>query len=124
MDIVYIRDLRIDTVIGVYDWERQIRQTLSFDLEMATDIRQAAATDDLQYAINYKAVSDRIIELVEGTHPHLIETLAEEIATTVINEFHVPWVRLQVSKAGAVRAARDVGLVIERGKKYDSGLAQ
>lgn len=117
MDIVYIRDLRIDTVIGVYDWERNIKQRLSFDIEMATDIRQAAATDDLQYAINYKAVSDRVIEFVEGFHPQLIETLAEAIAELIIKEFNVPWLRLQVSKAGAVRAARDVGLVIERGKK-------
>jgi len=119
MDIVYIRDLRIDTVIGVYDWERQIKQTLSFDIDMATDIRQAAATDDLQYTVNYKAVSDRIIELVESFHSQLIETLAEEIATTIMTEFHVSWLRLQVSKAGAVRAARDVGLIIERGKKHD-----
>jgi 7,8-dihydroneopterin aldolase/epimerase/oxygenase len=124
MDIVYIRDLRIDTVIGVYNWERQIKQTLSFDLEMATDIRQAAATDDLQYTINYKAVSDRIIELVEKFHPQLIEALAEEVASTIIKEFHVPWLRLQVSKAGAVRAARDVGLIIERGKKYVQGMPE
>ena len=124
MDIVYIRDLRIDTIIGVYDWERQIKQTLSFDLEMATDIRQAAATDDLQYAINYKAVSDRLIEFVEGFNPQLLETLAEAIANIIISEFHVPWLRLQVSKAGAVRAARDVGLVIERGKKYGQGLPE
>ncbi|GGY61604.1 7,8-dihydroneopterin aldolase [Cellvibrio zantedeschiae] len=118
MDIVYIHDLRIDTIIGVYDWERQIKQTLSFNLEMATDIRQAAATDDLQYTINYKAVSDRLIEFVETTQPQLLETLAENIANIIISEFHVPWLRLQVSKAGAVRAARDVGLIIERGKKY------
>ncbi len=119
MDIVYIRDLRIDTVIGVYDWERNIKQRLSFDIDMATDIRQAAATDDLQYTINYKAVSDRVIAFVESFHPQLIETLAEAIAQLIINEFNVPWLRLQVSKAGAVRAARDVGLVIERGKKVE-----
>ncbi len=120
MDIVYIHELRIDTIIGVYDWERQIKQTLSFSLEMATDIRQAAATDDLQYTINYKAVSDRVIEFVEASQPQLLETLAENIANIIIGEFHVPWLRLQVSKAGAVRAARDVGLIIERGKKYGS----
>jgi dihydroneopterin aldolase len=124
MDIVYIRDLRIDTIIGVYDWERQIKQTLSFDLEMATDIRLAAATDELKYTINYKAVSDRIIEFVEAFHPQLIETLAEEVARIIIAEFHVPWLRLQVSKAGAVRSAGDVGLVIERGKKYSQELPE
>lgn len=120
MDIVYIQDLRVDTIIGAYDWERQIKQTLSFSLEMATDIRQAAATDDLQYTINYKAVSDRVVEFVETSQPQLLETLAENIAAIIISEFHVPWLRLQVSKAGAVRAARDVGLIIERGKKYGS----
>jgi len=117
MDIVYIRDLRIDTIIGVYDWERTIKQRLSIDLDMATDIRQAAATDDLQYAVNYKAVSDRLIEFVENFQPQLIETLAEAIASIIIEEFHVPWLKLQISKAGAVRDARDVGLIIERGKK-------
>ena len=122
MDIVYIRDLRIDTVIGVYDWERQIKQRLSIDLDMGTDIRQAAATDDLRYTINYKAVSDRVIEFVEQFQPQLIETLAEQIATIIMNEFQVPWLRLQISKAGAVRSARDVGLIIERGKK--SGLPE
>ncbi len=121
MDIVYIHDLRIDTIIGVYDWERQVKQTLSFNLDMATDIRQAAATDDLQYTINYKAVSDRLIEFVETSQPQLLETLAENIASLIISEFHVPWLRLQVSKAGAVRTARDVGLIIERGKKYGQG---
>lgn len=122
MDIVYIRDLRIDTVIGVYDWERQIKQRLSIDLDMGTDIRQAAATDDLRYTINYQAVSDRVIEFVEQFQPQLIETLAEQIATIIMNEFQVPWLRLQISKAGAVRSARDVGLIIERGKK--SGLPE
>ncbi len=117
MDIVYIRDLRVDTIIGVYDWERQIKQTLSFDLDMATDIRNAAATDDLQYALNYKAVSDRVIEHVENSHPQLIETLAENVANIILNEFQVPWLRLKLSKAGAVLAARDLGVIIERGIK-------
>jgi len=117
MDIVYIRDLRIDTIIGVYDWERQIKQTLSVDIEMATDIRRAAAADELQYALNYKAIADRLIAFVENTHPQLIETLAEQIAEIVLQEFNVPWLRLQVGKAGAVRTASDVGVIIERGKK-------
>lgn len=121
MDIVYIRDLRIDTIIGIYDWEREVRQTVSIDLEMATDIRQAAATDDIQYALNYKAVSKRLISYVESRNALLVETLAEELAKLIREEFNVPWLRLRLSKPGAVRGARDVGLVIERGTKPQQG---
>jgi len=117
MDIVYIRDLRIDTIIGIYDWERQVKQTVSIDLEMASDIRKAAATDDIQYALNYKAVSKRLIAYVENRNALLVETLAEEITQLIRDEFNVPWMRLRLSKPGAVRGARDVGLIIERGTK-------
>ena len=117
MDIVYIRDLRIDTIIGIYDWEREVRQTVSIDLEMASDIRKAAATDDIQYALNYKAVSKRLIAYVENRNALLVETLAEEIAQMIRTEFDVPWLRLRLSKPGAIRGARDVGLIIERGAK-------
>lgn len=117
MDIVYIRDLRIDTIIGIYDWERQVKQTVSLDLEMATDIRPAAQTDDIQFALNYKEVSKRLIAYIETRNALLVESLAEEVATIILNEFSVPWLRLRLSKPGAVRGARDVGLVIERGTK-------
>ena len=118
MDIVYIRDLRIDTIIGIYDWERQVKQTISLDLEMATDIRRAAASDDIQFALNYKEVSKYLISYVENRNALLVETLAEEIAQLVREEFNVPWVHLRVSKPGAIRGARDVGLIIERGSKH------
>ena len=121
MDIVYIRDLRIDTIIGIYDWERQVKQTVSIDLEMASDIRKAAATDDIQYALNYKAVSKRLIAYVENRNALLVETLAEEITQLIRDEFNVPWLRLRLSKPGAVRGARDVGLIIERGTKFTCG---
>ncbi|WP_062061344.1 dihydroneopterin aldolase [Cellvibrio sp. OA-2007] len=117
MDIVYIRDLRIDTIIGIYDWEREVRQTVSIDLEMASDIRKAAETDDIQYALNYKAVSKRLIAYVENRNALLVEALAEEIAQVIRTEFNVPWLRLRLSKPGAIRGARDVGLLIERGQK-------
>ena len=117
LDIVYIRDLRIETIIGIYDWERQVRQTVSIDLEMASDIRIAAETDDIQYALNYKAVSIRLIAYVENRNALLVEALAEEIAKIIREEFNVPWLRLCLSKPGAVRGARDVGLIIERGVK-------
>lgn len=115
MDIVYINDLKIDTIIGIYDWEREVRQTISLDLEMGTDIRQAAATDDIQYALNYKAVSKRLIEFIEGSEFLLVETIAEQVSEIIRQEFKVPWLRLRIGKPGAIRGARDVGVVIERG---------
>lgn len=117
MDIVYIRDLRIDTIIGIFEWERKVRQTISIDLEMATDIRKAAETDDIQYALNYKDVSKRLIVLIEGSEFELVETMAETAAKIVREEFNVPWLKMRLSKPGAIRGARDVGLIIERGEK-------
>jgi dihydroneopterin aldolase len=115
MDIVFISDLRIDTLIGIYDWERRIRQTISLDLEMGADIRKAAATDAIEDTLNYKAVAKRLIDFVGNSEYQLVETLAEEIAAIVRNEFAVPWLKLTVHKPGAVRGSRDVGVVIERG---------
>ncbi|MEY1661211.1 dihydroneopterin aldolase [Isoalcanivorax beigongshangi] len=117
MDIVYIRDLRVDTVIGIFDWERRIRQTVSLDLEMGWDIRAAAATDGIETALDYKAVGKRLIAFIRAAEFQLVETLAEQAATIVLNEFQVPWLRLRLSKPGALRGARDVGVVIERGQR-------
>jgi dihydroneopterin aldolase len=117
MDIVFIRDLRIDTVIGIYEWEREIRQTVVFDLEMGTDIARAAATDAIEDTLDYKAVSKRLIEFVSGSEFQLVETLAERCAAIVLEEFKVPWLRLILNKEGAVSAARDVGVIIERGRR-------
>ena len=117
MDIVFIEDLRIDTTIGIYDWERKIKQTLAFDIEMATDIRKAAETDDIQYALNYKAVSKRIIQFVEDSQFLLVETVAEKVAAIIVGEFGVEWVKLTLHKPGAVRGSRSVGIRIERGEK-------
>lgn len=117
MDIIFLRDLRIDTLIGIYDWERRVRQTISLDLEMATDIRRAAATDAIDDTLNYKAVAKRVIAFVEASEFQLVETLAERITEIVLAEFGVPWVRLTLNKTGAVRGARDVGVIIERGSR-------
>lgn len=114
-DIVFINGLAIETTIGVYDWERTIKQQLVLDLEMCFDIRQAAATDNLQYALDYSAVSQRIISLVEGSSYQLIESLAEQVAEVVMVEFAVSGLRLRLSKPGAVPEATNVGLVIVRG---------
>jgi dihydroneopterin aldolase len=119
LDIVFIRDLRIDTVVGIYDWERKVRQTVSLDLDMATDIRQAAASDKIDDALDYKAVAKRLIAYVESQSFELVETLAERVAEIVLNEFPVPWLRLSLSKPGAVRGSKSVGVIIERGSKND-----
>lgn len=117
MDIVYIRELEIETVIGIFDWERKIKQTVSLDLEMASDNRKAAASDKIEDAVDYKSVSKRIIDFVEKSEFQLVETMAEEITAIIMNEFKVPWVRLRLSKPGAVRGSKDVGVIIERERK-------
>ena len=117
MDIVFLRDLRIETVIGIYDWEREIKQTVVLDLEMAGDVRKAAASERIEDALNYKAVAKRMIQFVGESRFQLVETLAERCAEIILSEFGVPWVRLSVNKIGAVTGARDVGVLIERGTK-------
>ncbi|MGD2052745.1 MAG: dihydroneopterin aldolase [Gammaproteobacteria bacterium] len=117
MDIVYIADLRIETVIGIYDWEREIRQVINIDLEMAADNRKAAATESIEDALNYKAVAKRLIQFVEASEFQLVETLAERIAEIVLEEFGVDWLRLKLGKPGAVTGSREVGVIIERGEK-------
>lgn len=116
-DIVYLRDLRIDTVIGIYDWERRIRQTVVIDLEMSTDIAAAAASDDIADALNYKSVAKRLIQFVGESEFQLVETLAERCAEIIRNEYDVRWLRLTLNKKGAVRGASDVGVIIERGDR-------
>jgi len=116
-DIVYIRGLKTEAVIGVYDWERDIRQTLVLDLDMATDIRAAGASDDVTDTLDYAAVSQRVLDYVSASEFKLIEALAEQVARLVMDEFGVPWLRLRLSKPGAVQQADDVGIVIERGSR-------
>ncbi len=117
MDIVSISELRVDTVIGVHDWERRIRQTVIINLELGTDCSAAAASDDLADALDYAAVSDAVSRLVRNAAHQLVETLAEQVAAHVMETFAVPWLRLQVLKPGAVPGARHVGVTIERGQR-------
>ena len=117
MDIIYLNDLRIETVIGIYAWERQLKQTVVLDLEMGTDIRKAGETDALEDTLNYKEVAKRVIAYVETSRFQLVEALAEGIATLLLTEFQVPWLRLRLNKQGAVRGVRDVGVIIERGSR-------
>lgn len=115
MDKVFIEGLQIEALIGIYDWERRIRQPLVFDIEMAFDNRVPAATDAIGDTLNYKAVSKRVIQFVSESDFGLVETLAEKVAAIILDEFGVRHVRLKLSKPGAVRGARAVGVMIERG---------
>jgi len=118
MDIVYLRDLRIETVIGIYDWERRTRQTIILDLEMSADIAHAATTDHIDDTLNYKAVAKRLIKFVSESEFQLVETLAERCTQIIREEFSVRGVRLTLNKKGAVRGATDVGVIIERGERF------
>jgi len=117
MDIIYLHDLKIECIIGIWEWERRIKQTIILDLDMAADIRRAAATDKIEDTLNYKAVSKRLNEFVGNSQFQLVETLAEKVAEILLTEFKLPWVRVRVNKKGAVRGATDVGVIIERGAK-------
>jgi len=116
MDIVFIRDLRVDTIIGINDWEREIRQTVILDLELATDIRSVAASGDIQQALNYHTIGQRLGEFVATSRCELVETLAEQSAAFLLREFPIPWLRLRLSKPGALANASGVGVLIERGR--------
>ena len=115
-DRVFIEGLEIEALIGIYDWERRIRQPLLFELEMAFANRRPAANDAIADTLDYKAVSKRLIEYVSQSDFGLVETLAERVAAIIRDEFGVQHVRLKLSKPGAVRGARAVGVIIERSK--------
>ena len=117
IDTIYLRGLKVETVIGIFDWERAIRQRVVIDLEMSANIAAAAATDRIEQTLDYKGVAKRIIAFVEASEFQLVETLAERIATLIRDEFGVGWLRVRVGKPGAIRGADDVGVVIERGAR-------
>jgi len=120
-DTIFLHDLRVETVVGIWDWERKIRQIVSIDLEMAADIRRAAVTDKIEDALNYKAVAKRVQQFVGDSSFQLVETLAEKIAALILDEFAVPWVQVRVNKPGAIRGARDVGVTIRRSRTGAGG---
>ncbi len=117
MDIIFLGGLEVETVIGIYEWERKIKQKIVLDIEMAFDIRKAAASDDIAHALDYKTVSDRIVAFVENSEYLLVETLIEAIAKILLEEFPIPWVKIILNKKGAISRARDVGIIIERGQR-------
>lgn len=117
MDIVFLRQLRIETVIGIYDWEKAIKQPVVMDVEMASDNTKAAASDRIEDTLDYKAISKRLKQFVGDAKFELVETLAERCAAIIRDEFGVPWVRITLDKVGAVTDAAGVGVVIERGER-------
>ncbi len=119
MDIIYLHDLKVDTIIGIWDWERRTTQTLTIHLDMGVDVRRAADSDRIDDTLNYKAVAKSVIAFVGGARFQLVETLTEKVAQLILDEFKVQWVRVKVNKKGAIRGATDVGVIIERGTPPD-----
>jgi len=116
MDHIFITALTAEAVIGIYDWEREVKQRLEIDLEMSMDLRAAARSDAIEDTLNYKSVAKRVLAFVEGSSFRLVEALAGEIARIVLEEFKVERVKVTVHKPGAIRHSRDVGVVVERGR--------
>ena len=106
--------LKTEAIIGIFDWERQVKQTVIVDIEISADIRKAALSDAIEDTLNYKRVAKRVLAFVEESKFHLVETLAEHIAMLMLEEFGIAWVRISLSKPGAIRSSRDVGVVLER----------
>lgn len=117
MDIIYLHGLKVDCVIGVWEWERRIRQRVTIDLDLGFDIAPAGRSDQLEDTLSYKEVAKRVAALARDSEFALVEKLAEEIAALLAGEFALDWCRVRVNKFGAVRGAGDVGVVIERGRK-------
>lgn len=114
MDKIFIHALKSEAIIGIFDWERQVKQTVIVDIEISADIRKAALSDSIDDTLNYKKIAKSVLAFVEASQFHLVETLAEHIAMLILENFGVAWVRLSLSKPGAIRSSRDVGVMLER----------
>ena len=121
MDIIFLTGLTTECIIGIWDWERKVRQKVVIDLEMGADIRKAAASDHIDDTLDYKRVSKRVLGFVGESQFQLVETLTEQIAKVIVTEFDVPWVKVRLNKQGAIRGSRDVGILIERRREDYAG---
>jgi len=121
MDVIFLSGLTTDCIIGIWDWERRVKQKVVIDLEMGADIRRAAASDAIDDTLDYKRVAKRLLAFVGESEFQLVETLTERIAQVVVTEFGVPWVRVRLNKQGAIRGSRDVGILIERRREDYAG---
>ena len=114
MDKIFIHALKTETIVGIFDWERQVKQTVVMDIEFSADIAKAARSDSIDDTLNYKGVAKRVLAFVDESSFHLVETLAQHIAMLILEEFGVSWVSITLSKPGAIRSSRDVGVMLER----------
>jgi dihydroneopterin aldolase len=121
MDTIFIHALKTEAIIGIFDWERQVKQTIVVDIVMGADVRKAALSDSIDDTLNYKRVAKRVLAFIEASKFHLVETLAEHIAMLIIEEFDVATVKINLSKPGAIRSSRDVGIAIERRREDLAG---
>ena len=117
MDRIFLSEMKIETTVGIWEWEKRIKQQVIIDIEMSADIKKAAATDQIEDTLNYKAVAKSVRKLVEESSFQLVETMAEKISELVIGEHNVSWVRVKVNKPGAIRGSKGVGIIIERDHK-------
>jgi 7,8-dihydroneopterin aldolase/epimerase/oxygenase len=113
-DIIFLRGLEVECLIGFIDWERRVKQTVVVDLELPVDCRNASIRDDVEDTLDYKKVAKRVIAFIEASEFKLVETMANRLALTLLEEFGIEWVRLSINKPGAIRGSRDVGVSIER----------
>ena len=117
MDKIFIHALKTEAIIGIFDWERQVKQTVIVDIEISADVRKAALSDSIGDTVNYKRIAKRVLAFVEESKFHLVETLAEHIAMLILDDFGISWVRVSLSKPGAIRSSRDVGVSLERNRE-------
>ncbi len=117
MDIIFLRELRVETLIGVYEWEKRVPQTLQLDLEIALPDGRAGQSDDLADSLDYAQITAHIRKVLATRHFGLLEALAEHIARILLDDFKAPWVKISVAKLQAIRDCRQVGICIERGQK-------
>ncbi len=120
MDKIFLSEIKIETTVGIWEWEKRIKQTVVIDIEMSADIKKAASTDDINDTLNYKAVAKSVRKLVEESQFQLVETMAEKISELILTEHDVHWVKVKVNKPGAIRGSKGVGIIIERGKNKSS----
>ena len=120
VDKIFLSEIKIETTVGIWEWEKRIKQTVIIDIEMSADIKKAAATDDINDTLNYKAVAKSVRKLVEESQFQLVETMAEKISELILTEHDVDWVKVKVNKPGAIRGSKGVGIIIERGKNKSS----
>ena len=116
MDKIFIHALKTEAIIGIFDWERQVKQTILVDLEFSANIRKAALSDAIEDTLNYKKVAKRVLSFIEASQFHLVETMADSVAMLLLEDFGLEWVKVALSKPGAIRNSRDVGILIERNR--------